>query len=183
MEQRSAARETTETVIPRRSTTDRELMIHGTTFIAEPGRQEVTFSREFDAPRDRLFRAYTDPKQIVQWWGPRVLKTRVEKMEVKRGGTWRFTQTDPKGKEYGFSGVYHSVKAPEEITWTFEYEPMPGHVSLQTATFEERGGRTLVKTHVIYQSVEERDAILKPMREGEAESMDRLAELLARAAN
>jgi len=151
-----------------------------TRILAERGKQEVIISRVFDAPRDLVFRAYTDPSLIPQWWGPRYLTTTVDKMDVRPGGMWRFVQLDAAGNEYAFHGVYHEVRSPERIVDTFEFEGMPGHVSLETCTLEEIGGKTKMIGRSVYQTVEDRDGMIKSgMEEGVFESMDRLAELLA----
>ncbi|HEY4384930.1 MAG TPA: SRPBCC domain-containing protein, partial [Ktedonobacteraceae bacterium] len=87
---------------------------------AEPGKQEMIITREFDAPRELVFQAFTDPELVPQWWGPRRLSTLVDKMDVRSGGLWRFINQDLDGNEYGFHGVYHEVCAPERIIDTFE---------------------------------------------------------------
>lgn len=154
-----------------------------TDIVVEPGKQEVLITTFFDAPRYQVFNAYIDPQLIPQWWGPRNLTTTVETWEVRPGGSWRVIQSDSEGNEYSFHGVFHEVIEPERITWTFEYEAMPGHVSLETVTFEERDGKTKVTTKSIFQSVEDRDgAIESGMTEGVAESNERLTEILAKAA-
>jgi uncharacterized protein YndB with AHSA1/START domain len=150
-----------------------------TRILAEPGKQEVVITRVFEAPRNLVFNAYTDPRLIPQWWGPRYLTTTVDKMDVRAGGMWRFVQLDAKGNEYAFHGVYHEVKAPERLVVTFEFEGMPGHVSLETETFEEFEGKTKWTGRSVFQSVEDRDGMLKSgMEEGASETMDRFAELL-----
>jgi uncharacterized protein YndB with AHSA1/START domain len=150
--------------------------------IAEPGKQEIIMTRVFDAPRELVFKAYTDPEAVPRWWGPEGLTTIVDKMDVKPGGVWRFVQRDADGNEFGFYGVYHGIVSPERLVYTFEFEGMPGHVLLETVTFEEDDGKTKLTDRSIFQSVEDRDGMLKSgMEEGAAESLDRLAELLARA--
>ena len=106
---------------------------------AEPGKQEILITREFDAPRALVFKAYTDPTLIPQWWGPRYLSTEVDKMDVMPGGQWRFINRDAEGNEYAFHGVYHEVLAPERVIDTFEFEELPetGHVALETMKLEE----------------------------------------------
>ncbi len=99
-----------------------------TNFIVEPGKQEIIISRLFDAPRESVFRVMMDPQMIPQWWGPRQYKTVVDRMEVREGGRWRFLNVEDSGHEHGFHGVYHSIKAPERVVDTFEYEGVPGHV-------------------------------------------------------
>src|SRR5882672_9477732 len=115
-----------------------------TKITAEPGKQEIWIEREFDAPRELVFKAYTDSKFIPQWWGPRQYTTTIDKNEPKSGGSWRYVGKS-KDKEYAFHGVYHEVLAPERIIGTFEFEGLPetGHVEFDTAKFEALpGGRT-----------------------------------------
>ncbi len=156
-----------------------EVAAAGLDLRAEPGKQEVTFTRVFDASRERLFRAYTDPKLIPQWWGPRRLSTTIDKGDARPGGQWRYVHHDADGREHAFHGVYHDVVAPERIVQTFEYEGVPGHVSLDTVTFEERDGKTILRGLSVFQSIADRDGMVSAgMSSGLAESMDRLAELL-----
>jgi uncharacterized protein YndB with AHSA1/START domain len=153
----------------------------GTRIIAERGKQEVIITRIFDAPRDLVFRANTDRNLIPQWWGPKRFTTTIDKMDVKPGGQWRFVQRDAAGNVYAFHGVYHEVHSPDRIVDTFEFEGMPGHVSLETCTLEEIGGKTKMIGRSVYQTVEDRDSMLKSgMEEGVLETMDRLAELLTK---
>ena len=150
-----------------------------TRFTAEAGKPEVTATRVFDAPRELVFAASIDPELIPLWWGPRIFKTTVEKMDVRPGGTWRFIQRDPEGNEYAFNGEYHEVVPPERLVQTFEFEGMPGRISLETATVEEIGGKTRLTEKAVFGSAEERDGALSSgMESGWAESYDRLAELL-----
>src|SRR2546421_10417513 len=107
---------------------------------AEPAQHDIVMTRVFDAPRELVFKAYTDPAQVSQWWGLRSHTTRVDAMDVRPGGTWRFVDRDPDGNEYGFHGVYHEVAPPERLVSTFEFEGMPGHVVLETVTFEDVQG-------------------------------------------
>jgi uncharacterized protein YndB with AHSA1/START domain len=154
---------------------------NGTRIIAERGKQEVIITRIFDAPRDLVFRANTDRRLIPQWWGPKRLTTTVDKMDAKPGGLWRYVQRDAAGNLYAFHGVYHEVRSPERIVDTFEFEGMPGHVSLETCILEDIAGKTKMTGRSVYQTVEARDGMLASgMEEGVFESMDRLAELLAK---
>lgn len=151
-----------------------------TNVVAEPGSFEIVMTRTYDAPRELVFKVSTDPDLIPQWWGPAYLTTVVDRMEVREGGRWRYVQTDPEGNEYAFHGVYHSIEAPERIVWTFEWEGMPGHVILESYTFEDIGGKTKVTTQSVFQSVEDRDGMLASgMEEGSVELMDRMEALLA----
>jgi uncharacterized protein YndB with AHSA1/START domain len=150
---------------------------------AEPGVPQILMTREFDAPRDLVFRAHVDPDLLVQWLGPRRLTMTVDCIEPRDGGAWRFVHHDADGHEYGFHGVFHGTPSPDGIVRTSEFEGFPGHVSLETATFEERDGKTLLRMNAVYQSVEDRDGHLQSgMEEGANESMERLEELVARLA-
>jgi uncharacterized protein YndB with AHSA1/START domain len=152
-----------------------------TQITAEPGMPQIVITREFDAPRDLVFRAYTDPELLVQWLGPRDLTMTIDHYDVRDGGTWRYVHADVQGNEYGFHGVFHGAPSPESIVQTFEYEGAPGHVSLDTYTTEERDGRTLVRSVTSFQSVEDRDAMVASgMERGVYDSDERLAELLAK---
>lgn len=154
-----------------------------TQIIAEPGVPQIVITREFDAPRELLFRAHTDPELLVQWLGPRALTMTIDRHDARDGGTWRFIHRDADGNEYAFHGVFHGTPSPDGIVRTFEFEGAPGHVSLETATFEERGGRTLLRMNAVYQSVEDRDAMVQSgMEDGVNDSMERLDELVARLA-
>ena len=156
-----------------------ETAVRGLNLTATPGVQEIFVTRVFDAPRERVFRAHIDPKLIPQWWGPARFSTVVDRMDVRPGGSWRFVHRGPDGDEYAFHGVFHEIIEPEKITWTFEFEGWPGHVSLETVTFEEQDGKTLLTVHSVYQSVEARDGMLNSgMADGLAESWDRLAAIV-----
>ena len=149
-----------------------------TVVTAEPGKQDILITREFDAPRELVFKAYTDPNLISQWWGPKEVTTIVDKLEAKKGGMWRFVHK-AEDAEYAFNGVFHDVVSPERMIQTFEFEPMPGHVLLETITFEDLGGKTRLISQSVFQSVEDRDGMLQSgMESGAAESNDRLDELL-----
>jgi uncharacterized protein YndB with AHSA1/START domain len=153
-----------------------------TRITAEPGMPQVVITREVDAPRELLFRAYTDPELLVQWMGPRSQIMTIDRFEVRNGGTWRYTSHGDDGIEHGFHGVFHGTpSAKDGIVQTFEYEGAAGHVCLETLTFEDRDGKTLVRTNDVFQSVEDRDAaIASGMESGVHESIERLDDLLAK---
>ena len=152
----------------------------GTTQItAEPGKHGVQTTREFGAPRELLFRAFTEPDLLVQWLGPRKYMMEIDRYEVRAGGRWRYIHRDDNGNEFGFHGVFHGTPSPERVVQTFEFEGYPGHVSLDTATFEENDGKTLLRINSVFQSVEDRDGMIESgMEEGMNEGFDRLDELL-----
>jgi uncharacterized protein YndB with AHSA1/START domain len=153
-----------------------------TKITAEPGKQEIIIEREFDAPRELVFKAFTDPKLYVQWLGPRELTMTLETFEPGNGGSWRYIQKDADGNEYAFHGVNHEVLSPERIIGTFEFEGLPekGHVILETARFEElSANRTKLTSQSVFQSVVDRDGMLQSgMEEGVNDSYNRLDKLL-----
>lgn len=149
--------------------------------IAEPGSHKIEMSHTSNAPRELVFKVYTDPKLVPQFWGQRETETIVEKMDVKYGGTWRYVMRNPDGAEYAFKGVYHQVVPNEKIVYTFEFEGMPGHICLETVTFEEHDGKTTITDSLVFQSVEDRDGMLDSgMEEGANEFWDQFEELLGR---
>jgi uncharacterized protein YndB with AHSA1/START domain len=151
-----------------------------TQITAEPGIPQIIIEREFDAPRDLVFRAFTEPELIVQWLGPRELAMKIEEYDVRDGGKWRYVSTDADGNEFGFHGVFHGTPSPEGTVQTFEFEGMPGHVAMETLTLTEREGRTLVRRVSSFQSVEDRDGMVASgMERGVHDSDERLTELLA----
>jgi uncharacterized protein YndB with AHSA1/START domain len=146
---------------------------------AEPGTPYIDFIREFDAPRDLLFRAHTDPELLVQWLGPRRLTMVIDRYDVKDGGKWRYIHRDQDGTEFGFHGVFHGTPSPDGMVQTFEFEGAPGHVSLDQITFEARNGRTVLHGHSVFQSVQARDAMVQSgMEGGLSEAYERLDELI-----
>jgi len=150
-----------------------------TRIIAEPGMPQVVVTREFAASRELLFRAHTDPELFVRWLGPRSLSVTIDHLDVRDGGTWRYVSREANGSEYGFHGVYHGTPSPDRIVQTFEFEGMPGHVALETITFEERGGRTLLRQNTVFQSVADRNGMVQSgMERGINDSMERLDELI-----
>ena len=149
--------------------------------VAAEGDREIVTERIFDAPRERVFQAFVDPELIPQWWGRREDTTTVDKLDVREGGDWRFVTDGPDGTT-AFRGTYRVIEPPEKVEWTFEWEGMPGHVVIETATFEDLGdGRTKVSTRSRFDATEERDGMLASgMEIGMDESYERLDELLAK---
>jgi uncharacterized protein YndB with AHSA1/START domain len=141
----------------------------------------IDVTREFEAPRDLVFRAYSDPDLLVQWMGPRKYKITLEAWEPRDGGTWRYIHSDDAGNSWGFHGVFHGEQTPDGMLQTFEFDGWPGHVSLEKLTFEERDGKTVVRTHSVYQTVEARDGMIESgMEEGMNDGFERLDELLTK---
>lgn len=151
-----------------------------TRIITEPGVPQIVTMREFDAPRDLVFRAHVDPELLVKWLGPRRLTMTIERYDVQNGGIWRYIHRDVDGSEFGFHGVFHGTPSPDGIVQTFEFEGFPGHVSLDSLSFEDIGGRTRLRSVSVFQSVEDRDGMLESgMETGVSEGYERLDELVA----
>jgi len=149
---------------------------------AEPGIKEITIVREFNAERVLVFKAFTDPEIYTQWIGPNGYSTKIIKFEPRSGGSYRFIQKDPEGREFAFHGVYHEVLSPERIISTMEFEGLPekGHVELDTTLFEViPENKTRLTIQSIYQTLEDRDGMINSgMQKGVEEGFDRLEEIL-----
>jgi uncharacterized protein YndB with AHSA1/START domain len=150
---------------------------------APPGVPFVDIAREFNAPPELLYRAYSEPDLVKQWLGPRRLEMIIEKWDLRDGGSYRYIHRDEAGNDFGFHGVFHSTTL-DNMVQTFEFEGVPGHVALDKLSFEDLGGgRTMVRTHSVYQSVDDRDGMVQAgMADGVNEGFDRLEELLERMA-
>lgn len=156
-------------------------MSNPTTITTEPDTPFIDITREFDATPEQLFRAHTDPALVIRWLGPRRLSMTIDAFDARTGGSYRYLHIDDDDNKYAFHGVFHAVVPNERITQTFEYDGAPGAASLETLTFEDLGGgRTRLRAHSVYPSVESRDAMaVSGMEEGINDSYDRLEELLA----
>lgn len=160
-------------------------MANKTIVSAEPGKQELFITREFDAPRDLVFRAHVDPDLYIQWVGPRDLTMTIEKFDMVDGGSYKYTH-ERDGHRYAFFGVSHEVRVPERIVGTFEFDGLPerGHVIMGKTLFEELpGGRSRVVHQSVFFSVEDRDGMIQSgMERGVTEGYEKLDELLKTAA-
>jgi uncharacterized protein YndB with AHSA1/START domain len=150
--------------------------------VSTPSDREIRAERIFNAPRERVWKAMTDPELVAQWWG-RGNRLVIERMEVKRGGHWRFVEHSD-GGTHGFEGRYREVTPPERIVQTFEWDGMPGHVAVETMTLEDlKDGRTKLVTVSLFHTVEERDGMLNSGMEGgmnqSYDALDRVLEKLA----
>ena len=147
--------------------------------ITTPTDREIHVERIFNAPRERVWRAMTDPKLVAQWWG-RGNKLVIEKFELERGGHWRFVEHGPEGT-HGFEGRFREITPIERIVQTFEWDGMPGHVIVETATLEDLGdGRTKFVNDSLFHTSWERDGMLSSgMEGGMNESYAALDKLLA----
>ena len=147
--------------------------------LSTPSDREIRVERIFAASRDRVWRAFTEPALVAQWWG-RGNKLVIERMEVERGGHWRYVE-HAEGEEHGFEGRYREVTPQERLVQTFEWDGMPGYVVLETVEFEEmEDGRTKVINTSLFYTTEERDGMLgSGMEEGLNQSYAALDRLLA----
>jgi uncharacterized protein YndB with AHSA1/START domain len=151
-----------------------------TSALTTPSDREVRIERVFEAPRDLVWRAFTEPELVAQWWG-RGNELVIERMEVERGGHWRFVEHAADGV-HGFEGRYREVTPPRRLVWTFEWDGMPGHVAVDTTEFEDLGdGRTKVTTTSLFHTGDERDGMLSSgMQQGLDQSYAALDRLLAK---
>ena len=142
---------------------------------AEDGKQELMTTREFDLPLELLFKAYVEPEIVEQWMG-----TKVQKLESKKHGSYKFETTDPKGNKHGFNGVIHEFVPNQKITRTFEMEKASFGVQLELLEFEQLSDDTSKLTvHVIYESVAQRDQLLKlPFAQGINMAHNRIQDIL-----
>jgi uncharacterized protein YndB with AHSA1/START domain len=148
--------------------------------VTTPSDREIRIERVFEAPRERVWQAVTQPELVAQWWG-RGNQLTIERMEVRRGGHWRFVEHSAEGT-HGFEGRYREVTPPERIVQTFEWDGMPGHVCVETMTLQDLGdGRTRIVTVSLFHTAEERDGMLHSGMEGGLnESYEALDRVLAR---
>ena len=143
---------------------------------------ELVFERTFDAPRDQVWKAFTDPEIVPRWWGKRDSTTTVVEMDVRPGGAWRYVSSAPNREDVAFYGEYLEVTPPERIRWTFMFdvEGLGPQGGPETHTFTDLGGRTTIRSVGHFDSVESIDgALATGMVGGAIETWDRLAEVLA----
>ena len=147
--------------------------------VTTPTDREIRIERIFNAPRDAVWRAFTEPDMLAQWWC-RGNRLDVVQLEVERGGHWRFVEHAPEGAT-GFEGRFREVSPPERIVQTFEWDGMPGYPSVESTTFRDLGdGRTKLEIVGQYMSAEERDGMLDSgMEAGMNLSYEALDRLLA----
>jgi uncharacterized protein YndB with AHSA1/START domain len=147
---------------------------------APAGEPIIIQTRTFDAPRALVWEAMTRPEHIASWWGPHEMTTRVERMDVRPGGSWRFVQTTPDGRSITFHGEYRDVQPPKCIVQTFGVEGMyDGRFIVEAMTLEEVDGKTHYRVVSHFESLADRDGMIASgMERGANDSMERLDELL-----
>lgn len=147
---------------------------------------EIVIARTFDTPRNHVWKAWTEPDQIEQWWGPRGFTTRVDELNFSPGGSFKYTMIDAGGAEYPAVGVFKEITSPERIVATDEFgddmrEAMPDLPTgmITTTTFHESGGRTRLTITIMHQSVEDRQTHEEMgVIDGFNEQLDKLGEYL-----
>jgi uncharacterized protein YndB with AHSA1/START domain len=153
--------------------------VNGTLTVTLPSDLEIQLTRDFDAPRELVFEAFSKPEHLTNWWGPAGSTATLCELDFRPGGAWRIVERDADGSEWGFHGEIREIVRPERIVQTFEFEGMPGHVSIETLVLEDVGGRTRMTVRSAFDSVEDRNGMLQSgMEKGASESYDRLAEYL-----
>lgn len=147
-----------------------------------PSDLEIVLTRVFNAPRRLVFEAHTTPEHVRRWWGCRDSTLTVCEMDFHVGGAWRYVIKMSDGSEHPFKGVYREIVPPERLAYTFIYDVdfIRDHEALETITFDERNGKTTLKSTILHKTREARDGQLQSgMEIGAAETLNRLEEYLA----
>ena len=154
-----------------------------TTIEADPNLPTIRIIRDFDAPRDRVFKAWVDPDLVVQWLGPNSSEIRIDQWEARTGGNYRYASVQDGEEVAAFYGSFHEVRPSERLVQTFTWEGMPDGVSLETMTFEDLGnGRTRTIGLSVVKNLEARDGIIASgMEVGVYEGYEKLDSLLAQS--
>ena len=153
----------------------------GTGAATSTAEREIVITRVFDAPRDLVFEAWTDPRHIASWWGPKGFTNTIHEMDVRPGGVWRFVMHGPDGVDYQNKIIYIEVAKPERLVYNHGDEDAPGHFHV-TVTFAERGGKTEITMRMLFKSAEERDFVVQKYNaiEGGNQTFDRLGQWLTK---
>jgi len=143
--------------------------------------RSIIATRVFDAPRDLVFEAFTDPKHLSRWWGPIGFSTTTHAIAVRPGGVWRFVMHGPDGRDYQNRITYDEVVKPERLVYRHgggeDVEPVKFQV---TVTFEDLGGKTRLTMHMLFASAAERDRVIAEYGadKGLGETLGRLEQYL-----
>ena len=148
--------------------------------ITMPSDTELVITREFNAPRDLVFAALSRPEHVQRWYGLRHLTMKVCEMDFRPGGRWRYVLHDmARGLDHAFSGEYREIHTPLRIVSSERYEAIPDSDYLATVTLDEAGGKTTLRSHLVYQSKMHRDGhVMSGMEAGMQETFERLDEVL-----
>jgi uncharacterized protein YndB with AHSA1/START domain len=141
--------------------------------------REIVATRVFDAPRDLVFKMWTDREHVARWWGPKGFTNTIYEMDVRPGGVWRFVMHGPDGVDYQNKVVYIEIVKPERLV----YSHVSGPQFQMTVTFEEQGAKTKVTARMVFESATLRDNVVKQFGavEGLNQTLDRLGDRLAQA--
>ena len=141
--------------------------------------RQLMGTRVFDAPRELVWKMWTDPQHIEQWWGPRGFRNTIHEMDVRPGGHWRFVMHGPDGTDYQNHSIYVEVVEPERIV----YDHVSGPLFRATATFEDLGGKTRVTMSSVFETAELRRKVVEQFgaETGMQQNLDRLVEYVKRA--
>jgi uncharacterized protein YndB with AHSA1/START domain len=151
----------------------------GETTFTLPSDREIEITRVFDAPRELVFDALTNPEHVPHWFGLRDWTLPVCEIDLRPGGRWRYVMRGPDGQEMGMSGVYREIERPERLVYTESFDDFAGE-TINTGTLVEQDGKTTFTATILYESKEQRDAVIETgMQRGAAVTYDRLAEHLA----
>jgi uncharacterized protein YndB with AHSA1/START domain len=144
----------------------------------ETAGREIVATRVFDAPRELVFKMWTKPEHVAQWWGPRGFTVTIHEMDVRPNGVWRFVMHGPDGVDYQNKIVYLEIVEPERIV----YDRVSGPRFQSTATFEDLGGKTRLTVRMVFESAAFRDQVASEFGavEGLNQTLDRLGERLAK---
>jgi uncharacterized protein YndB with AHSA1/START domain len=155
-----------------------------TATVTLPTDEQILITREFDAPRHLVFRAWTTPELVRRWWAGERGEMQVAEIDLRVGGMWRYVMTAEGGFEVAFHGEYREIVPDERIVTTEVFEGMPGPGVLNVVTFHEAGGGTRLELLVECGSRETRDVILESgMETGMQEQMDRLEAIVVACAS
>jgi uncharacterized protein YndB with AHSA1/START domain len=150
------------------------------TTLSLPSDREILMTRKFDAPREIVWETITDPKLIPQWFGFAANATEVKKMDVRKGGKWQYITRTSGGEVVDFHGTYKEVIAPEKLVYSFLFGDMPEGDGFVEITLVEKDGVTELRDRGVFNSKEERDAVIASgMESGARETYQRLSELIA----
>ena len=151
----------------------------GTATVTLPADEQILITREFDAPKHLVYKAWTTPELVRRWWAGRRGEMTVADIDLRVGGAWRYVMIADGGFEVAFHGEYRAIVPEERLLFTEVFEGMPGsEPALNTATFAEAGGRTILSLLTEVASREVRDMILATgMETGMQEGMDLLEEI------
>ena len=133
--------------------------------------REFVHSRLIDAPRERVFRAFSDPAHLARWWGPKGFTSTFHEFDLRPGGAWRFVMHGPDGANYPNESVFVEVVAPERVV----LEHISGHHFQMTITFSAQGAKTVVGWRQVFDTAAERQRIAEFVIEANEQNLDRLA--------